>query len=120
MSPTELLDYLASRFVEQGWSIKGMIKHLVLSKTFQQSSVTPEASVRADPANRLLSHFPVRRLEAESIRDAILTRHSSPTLLNSSEGRRVWIGRCQPRNYGTRCEPSTLGLARSQPGTVRR
>ena len=68
----ELLDYLASRFVEQGWSIKGIIKHLVLSKTFQQSSVTTEASVRADPANRLLSHFPVRRLEAESIRDAIL------------------------------------------------
>jgi hypothetical protein len=64
----ELLDYLARRFVEDGWSIKKMHKLMVLSDTYQRASGHSDA----DPQNRWLSHMPVRRLDAESIRDAIL------------------------------------------------
>jgi hypothetical protein len=69
----ELLDYLAAKFVEDGWSTKKMIRFLVTSRAWQMSS---EASARArevDPANKLLSHIRVRRLEAEAIRDSLLS-----------------------------------------------
>jgi hypothetical protein len=72
-SNPELLDYLASRFMREGWSIKKQIRFLLLSRTFRQSSKSSADSLSIDPLNRLLSHFPVRRLEGESIRDAILT-----------------------------------------------
>jgi hypothetical protein len=68
----ELLDDLAERFVRDGWSIKKLVRELVLSSTFRMaSSSSPEAEVQ-DPDNRLLHRMPVRRLEAEAIRDAIL------------------------------------------------
>ena len=68
----ELLDYLASRFVEGGYSIKDMLAFLVLSETWRRSSVPTEEAQSRDPDNRLLSHFGVRRLEAEAIRDTML------------------------------------------------
>jgi len=68
----ELLDYLAIQFVEEGWSVKKMIRQIVLSKTFQRGTQASEKSREADPQNLLLSHFPVRRLEGEAIRDGIL------------------------------------------------
>jgi hypothetical protein len=68
----ELLDYLAARLVENGWSIKDTIRFLVNSKTFQMSSEPSEKARRSDPANEWLSHMRVRRLEAEEIRDALL------------------------------------------------
>jgi hypothetical protein len=71
-SHPELLDYLASQFIRDGWSIKKQIRFLLLSQTFQQSSVASAESPTIDPQNRLLSHYPVRRLEGESIRDSIL------------------------------------------------
>jgi hypothetical protein len=73
-----LLDYLAGRFVAtpsaggQNWSIKRLIRSLVLSETFQMSSAATAKAVEIDPENRLLHHFPARRLEAEAIRDSIL------------------------------------------------
>ncbi len=71
-SHPELLDYLASQFVRDGWSIKQTIRRIVVSETFRQASeIRPEA-LRADPSNELLSRYPARRLEAESIRDSIL------------------------------------------------
>ena len=71
-SHPELLDHLASRFVTNGWSIKQLIREIALSNTFQQSSKTvPEASP-IDPLNQLISHYPVHRMEAESIRDSLL------------------------------------------------
>ena len=71
-SHPELLDYLALQMIEDGWSIKQMIKHILLSQTFQRStSVMPE-NQKIDPENILLHHFPIRRLEAEAIRDGIL------------------------------------------------
>ena len=72
-SHPELLDYLASRFVEDGWSIKKLLRLLVMSQAFQQSSRASGTALQIDPANRFLSHMPVRRLDADAIRDSILT-----------------------------------------------
>ena len=96
-SHPELLDDLAARFVRDGWSVKKLIRFLVLSKSFQQSSrYSPEAVV-ADPLNRLLSRYPIRRLEAESIRDAILT--VSGRLDRTLYGPSTHPHREQPKDY---------------------
>jgi hypothetical protein len=89
-SHPELLDWLAATFVEQGWSLKAMHRLMVTSATYRQGSVqsvpvTKVASLNAelpkaaisrarqlDPENKLLWAFPIRRMEAEQIRDAIL------------------------------------------------
>ncbi len=68
----ELLDYLADRFVRDGWSIKKMIRALVLSSAYRMASQADEASDRADPDDVLLHRMRRRRLEGEAIRDAIL------------------------------------------------
>lgn len=72
-SHPELLDELAIRFVNEGWSMKQLIKYLVMSETWQQDSDPSPLALKLDPANKLLSHAHLRRLEAESIRDAILS-----------------------------------------------
>lgn len=72
-SHPELLDYLASRFrEEEGWSMKSLIREIVLSDTWQQASTPSARSLAGDPDNRLLSHYSVQRLEAEAIRDSLL------------------------------------------------
>ncbi len=86
----ELLDYLAAEFIRNGWSIKHMHRLMLLSSTYRlassaergvrsaeyESIATPHSALRTphsvDPDNRLLSHMPVRRLEAEAIHDAVL------------------------------------------------
>jgi Protein of unknown function (DUF1553)/Protein of unknown function (DUF1549)/Planctomycete cytochrome C len=70
-SHPELLDHLASRFVNEGWSTKGMIRLLVLSKTYQMSSCPTEADA-VDPDNELWHRMPIKRLEGEVIRDSLL------------------------------------------------
>jgi hypothetical protein len=69
----ELLDWLATEFTANGWSIKHMHRLMLTSSTYQQSSkpYKPEAQAR-DPDNRLLARFPLSRLNAEAIRDSIL------------------------------------------------
>ncbi len=73
-SPThpELLDWMAHRFVDKGWSIKAMHRLILLSATYQMSSDFDANAARVDPENRLLWRMNVRRLEAEPIRDALL------------------------------------------------
>jgi hypothetical protein len=78
-SPThpELLDWLATEFVLRGWSIKQMHRLIMTSSTYRQTS-TPDAASQAsarqiDPDNRLLWRQPMRRLEAEVLRDTVLT-----------------------------------------------
>jgi cytochrome c553 len=68
----ELLDWLARRFVESGWSIKSLHRTIMLSATYQMSSTWNEAAAQADPENRLLWHHARRRLEIESLRDSLL------------------------------------------------
>jgi mono/diheme cytochrome c family protein len=72
-SHPELLDWLADRFVRDGWSLKRLHRLLMLSDTYQMASrpADPRAAT-ADPDNRLLSHFPRLRLEAEAVRDGML------------------------------------------------
>jgi len=72
-SHPELLDYLAVRFRENGWSIKRAIRDVVLSRTYRMSSVpSNEAAELKDPDNILLHRMNRRRLEGEVVRDAIL------------------------------------------------
>ena len=71
-SHPELLDHLATRFVNEGWSIKGMIRSIVLSRTYQLGSDASPDLVRKDPENRLLARHSRRRLDAESLRDHVL------------------------------------------------
>ncbi len=71
-SHPELLDALAVDFVSEGWSTKRLIRKLVLSRTYRQSSAFDADAFQKDPENRLLWRMPKRRLEAEAIRDAML------------------------------------------------
>ena len=71
-SHPELLDYLASRFMNEGWSIKKMHRLIMLSSTYQQSTVNNPRYSQIDPANRLLWRANIRRLEIEPLRDSIL------------------------------------------------
>jgi mono/diheme cytochrome c family protein len=71
-SHPELLDWLASRLVEEGWSLKKLHRRIVLSATYRQSGQVPREDFDRDPENRWLGRFTPRRLEAEAIRDALL------------------------------------------------
>jgi hypothetical protein len=68
----ELLDWLAARFAESGYSVKAMHKLLMLSRTYRLASGHSEANFKADPKNSYLWRFDRRRLEAEEIRDSML------------------------------------------------
>jgi len=68
----ELLDHLATQFMENGWSIKSLIRQIVLSRTYQQSSLAESQFVKADEENKLLARHNRRRLDAESLRDSML------------------------------------------------
>jgi hypothetical protein len=68
----ELLDYLAARFRDGGWSVKEMHRLIMLSRTYRMSSERDAAALAADPTNERLSSFPRLRLDAESIRDTLL------------------------------------------------
>ena len=104
-SHPELLDYLATRFVENGWSMKTMIREMVLSQAFQRSVTGSEKSLAQDPDNVFLQHYTVRRLEAESIRDAMLSVSGSldPTMYGESVPvylSEFMTGRGRPRTSG--------------------
>jgi hypothetical protein len=68
----ELLDWLAKRFVENGWSVKKMHRLILLSNTYQMSTAYEAKSALADPENRLLWRMNRRRMEVEAIRDSML------------------------------------------------
>lgn len=71
-SHPELLDTLAVRFVQEGWSVKKLIRDIMLSRAYQMSSEHQPAAYAKDPDNQLLWRMNRRRLEAEAIRDAML------------------------------------------------
>ena len=68
----ELLDWLASEFIARGWSMKTMHRLIVTSATYRQSSAAHPAGLLGDASSRWLWRFPPRRIEAESLRDALL------------------------------------------------
>jgi cytochrome c553 len=71
-SHPELLDWLAAQLVKSGWSVKALHRLILLSATYQMGSQDEEKAQKADPNSRLLWKFPGRRLDAESLRDALL------------------------------------------------
>lgn len=68
----ELLDYLAGEFVRDGWSVKRLIRRLVLTETFQAGLAERSPLAAADPENKLFGRRTYERLEAEALRDAML------------------------------------------------
>ncbi len=68
----QLLDWLARDFIEHGWSLKRLHRLILHSRTYRMRSISEEAGLSIDPENRLLWHFPRRRLEGEAIRDNML------------------------------------------------
>src|SRR5206468_8486135 len=71
-SHPELIDWLARRFVEGGWSVKAMHRLIVASSTYRAGGDGGPSAARSDPDNRLFGRAAVRRLEVEAIRDALL------------------------------------------------
>ncbi len=71
-SHPELLDHLAVQFMEGGWSVKALIREVVLSRAYRQASTYRAEAFQNDPDNRLLWRAPKRRLDAEVIRDSML------------------------------------------------
>jgi hypothetical protein len=71
-SHPELLDWLAREFIREGWSTKKLVRRLVLSQAFRQAGAVEPLALEKDPSNRLLHHYPTRRLEAEEVRDSLL------------------------------------------------
>ena len=82
-SHPELLDWLAFDFMENGWDIKHLMKKILLSATYRQSAKISEDKLKKDPENIYLSHGPRVRLQAEFVRDVVL---SSSGLLNKTIG----------------------------------
>ncbi len=98
-----LLDYLANRLQMNGWSLKELHRDIVLSRVYGLASTPVKASLAGDPINRLWHYRPVRRLEAEAIRDTILA--VSGQLTRQMEGRgplphltEFMVGRGRPRS----------------------
>ena len=85
-SHPELLDHLATSFVDSGWDMKALIREIVLSKAYRQSSVATPEQFRSDPDNRLLARGSRFRMDAEMIRDQILATSGllSDTMLGRS------------------------------------
>jgi hypothetical protein len=101
----ELLDNLAIEFVEEGWSIKRMLRRMVLTRTYQMSSHADAYAQEVDPDNRWLHAARIRRLSGEEIRDAMLK--ISGELKETMHGRSVPIhltpfmqGRGRPGSSG--------------------
>jgi hypothetical protein len=98
-----LLDHLTTRFTTSvseggmGWSIKRLIREIALSQTFRMSNRPDDAAKTVDPQNRLLHHFPVRRMEAEAIRDSILA--ISGRLRNELYGMSIQPYRAEANEY---------------------
>ena len=104
-SHPKLLDHLTLRFIESGWDVKTLIKDMVLSQTYQQSSSGSSVDFETDPENRLLARGSRTRLDSEVIRDQLL--HVTGVLNTDMGGRSVktpqpdglWKGVALPSSY---------------------
>lgn len=97
-SHPELLEYLAGELVRGVWKLKPIHRMLMLSETYQQSHEVNPENLLIDPANRYLTHFQPRRLEAEAIRDALLAVGGNldpvmfgPSVLDNTPRRSVYL-----------------------------
>ncbi|MDB0068273.1 DUF1549 and DUF1553 domain-containing protein, partial [Akkermansiaceae bacterium] len=86
-SHPKLLDYLTLQFIESGWDVKALMKEMVLSQTYQQSSAGSSVDFNTDPENRLLARGSRTRLDSEVIRDQLL--HVTGLLNTEMGGRSI-------------------------------
>lgn len=86
-SHPELLDWLAAWFMENGWSVKKLNRLILTSATFKMSSTANAASLKIDPNNHLHSRAPLRRMEAEPLRDSLLQISGQ---LDTKVGGTIW------------------------------
>ena len=107
----ELLDWLASSFVKEGWSVKEMHRKIMLSSAYRMSSSPSPAAAKDDPANQWLSHFNRRRLDVEELRDGMLAIDSSLDLT---------MGGTLQSGFGTDRENSNDRLSIDPTTSVRR
>lgn len=110
-SNPELLDYLAQRFIREGWSLKKLQKEIVLSSAYRMSSLPTEQQMAADPENTLFSRYPRRRLTVEELRDGMLWLDQS---LDTTMGGTLQSG------FGTDGENSSDRLSMKPEATRRR
>jgi len=107
----ELLNYLSHRFVEGGWSVKALHRMILLSNTYQMSSLPDGSVTAADPENRFFSRFPRRRLSVEEMRDGMLAIDGSLDLT---------MGGTLQSGFGTDGENSSNRLSIRPEATRRR
>ena len=108
-SHPDLLEFLATELVRLGWSAKALHRLILASSVFRQSSAVRPKAAGIDPDNRLLARFPVRRLDAEAIRDAMLAASGE---LDSHQG--------GPYVPAERTESGEVIVAESNDGATRR
>ena len=119
----ELLDWLAARFVESGWSVKAMHRLIMLSSAYQQSGRASPVALAKDPDNRLFGRMNRRRLDAEAIRDSLLAVAGR---LDASPGGPAFADLAVPRRtlylQSVRTGPSSTGFGRlfdrADPGSI--
>lgn len=109
----ELLDYLADEFVKSGWKLKSLHRLILLSNAYRQSSVN-DASLQADPDNKLYARFKLRRIDAETLRDSMLAATS--TLVQTSYGPPSGIGRDPQGRVVTGIDKGTITVNKVDPG----
>ncbi len=109
-SHPELLDFLAIRFVENGWSVKQAIREIVLSHAYRVGSANDPAAFDVDPENRLLWQRNLRRLEVEALRDAMLAASGELDLARPKASAVAQAGNGEIRNQSGRIE-ETVGDA---------
>ena len=116
-SHPELLEFLAAELARSRWSAKAMHRMIVTSTAYRQSSAPRPETAAADPDNRLLARYPVRRLDAESIRDAMLAASGEldrPPRRPLCPDRSDRLGRGRRRSVGTGRDP-TLRVSPAAP-----
>ncbi len=117
-SHPELLDHLARRFVRDGWSVKKLVRAVVLTRSYQLGSQTPATNVAADPANRLVWRHNPRRLDAEEIRDATLAAAGTLNLSRPEASLAKDFKVTELRNNGPEAQRLMNGAVRSTQRSV--
>jgi hypothetical protein len=116
-SHPELLDWLATEFVQSGWSIKAMHRLMMTSETYQRVSNDIAANIAIDPENRLFWRMPRQRLEAELLRDQMLAVAGT---LDTTVGGPAVFPYIDPDLFQSSTQRTWPGKADSDPSTWRR
>lgn len=109
----ELLDYLAVRFVESGWDVRALMREMVMSETYRQSSYASPEQYRRDPENRMLARGSRFRMDSEAIRDSILATSGllNPKMYGPSvkppQPPGLWKAVSLPSSYPNQFQPDT-------------